>query len=412
MRLLKGTGWPGRIGVQIDFTFRILSFVLHRWCYYSSHATEIIYKGVEGRSLPAIHFDKLALLVYKLWDGAYGTESDRILISVENHGPFPSDLDLRFSFPFDVFPGVHGPGLARPKKPGNKPVYIGEAIVEYQRITVQSQFNYFKVAYVDRDGNESDVRYGNVGLEHRNFFWPSIGIADAADLLDVLTETERRFVEELAHSVESLSAEEIRVLAVHASEKGTASALRFLFRDGKEIASRCCALLGKGEWIGDEVKKLRWLTDEGVRKSESNAKVFEEAYDKIHRRVQSNRLLATAVERQLGGGQESWRGGSLAERSCRGFQNARLFAEYLFLLDAEIPYAGANERSANRRRSRTTLSELVNQLPEGSFDKLPKTLDEAVGENTVLLNEARDVLTERLSGFRDWCAEMASERMP
>lgn len=251
-----------REAFQFERILRGLCFILDEWCRYTG-ARKPLYGETDSSSLGVIYFDKLALLVFRLWNGIFEQHkpkiwSDAILTEadVQRLVTFPS--------PFIELPGKHGRGPAR-LADSSPPEYIVGSLYALQ----QEGIPYFEITLPDLTASPNDHRSTIRAGLHSN----------SSEFLAGFTAREIEVLTDIAHAVRRLGASEIRALGTHENHRKTVEDINKEFRDMEHSRRALIEMLEGDKPLTRECDNLLEYADEAWRKSFENRRDYEDAFN-------------------------------------------------------------------------------------------------------------------------------------
>jgi len=258
----------GRLGVQLERTFRLLAFLLHGWSTFTGRRKplyNITKKDRKGNvePLPVIHFEKLALFTSRIWKNIYDmTKGD---IPIVNDPTYLPDIQtaeaVRFPIPFQEFQAKHGRRIKRITG------YIVEILYSLQKAQI---IYYFNIKPPARDTDNPNNYETTVS--------PGFPITNPKDYLSTdFSGLEVEILTDLDNCVKRLGPSQIRALGTHENRDKTIEDIHKEFLDMDRYIQPILVKLYINEGFFDDSYEMMTYADEAWRKSTYNRQDYEEA---------------------------------------------------------------------------------------------------------------------------------------
>lgn len=250
----------GREGVQLERTFRALSFILHGWLTYKGRGKSIYKRDEKSKdsikSMPVISFEKLALFCSRIW---------KTMFQFEEAKKMKDSVTITFPFPFQEIPAKHGRRLMR-FDAENNPLFITEILYILQKEDI---IHYFTVNVPSEDPDNPN--------NYKTTVAHPFPIINRKEFLKNFTPLEIEILEDLENSLRRLNAEQIRALGTHENNKKTISDVKKEFRGMNFYTPDVINCLNRGECFFNSSYEMMTYADEAWRKSIYNKKDYEDA---------------------------------------------------------------------------------------------------------------------------------------
>ena len=398
-----------RVGVQFDRAFRLLCYVLDRWCSYSGDRTAC--DGEPNDRLRAIYFDKCAVLVFGVWDELFRATGAKFRGKIETLTEEVEQTLVTFPCPLSDLPAKHGRGRARFSVTDRqqRPVYLGPML----RALLQSgSFDYFDISVPPEDAEQDEVRWASEDtrespaadawipepLPFTATVRPGYAITDPERFLEVFTRREILVLTQLGTGLARLGPGEIRALGTHRNKEDTVYDIEKEFGDlhRRKVWERLGNRLGSGTGFACEARELCEYLREAWRKAVYNRKDYENGRALLAAELAGDSAIHGAFLRCNQSGSAIWDNDRVRALAAVA-TDAHSFAKYLESL--ALFRDKATERVAPRQRSTRRASHLFEEAIEGLGDGLGRKLPRNVSD--VFVGTSPEMR-------KDVCAELQS----
>ncbi|MBU4319656.1 MAG: hypothetical protein KJ739_00995 [Nitrospinae bacterium] len=246
---------------------RLFGVLLYPWCTHTD-AT---------RAMSSIPFDKLITLSSRLWN-ALAKNSGESTTGGELSTP------VSFLVPHRLFPGKHGPGHGMLTHDEGKLKYIGEILYLHQKLGIQQD-----IVVKPPEENKDEITH------EKTVFTTGLTPTTKSGILErsnIFNDSERIIIDELAEILRHLNEEEIRALGTHENADQTAGAIIFELDHWKKFINYAIDLIAGSRIIDDKGRNAFWYSieafeyaDEAVRKSKTNMKAYNEAWNRFDKHI-------------------------------------------------------------------------------------------------------------------------------
>lgn len=387
----------GRLGVQLELTFRLLAFLLHGWCTYTGSRKQL-YNNTEKdkkeniKPLPVIHFEKLALFTSRIWKKLYDITKEQIpIVDAPPYLPHvQTSGEVTFPIPFQEFPAKHGRRMKRATG------YIVEILHRLQKAQIIYYFNIeTPVEDIDNPNN------------YETMVSPGFPISDPMDYLSTdFSNLEIEVLNDLENCVKRLGASQIRALGTHENRKKTIYDIHKEFLDMDwHIRPIMVKLDTNADFFNDSYEMMTYA-DEAWRKSTYNRKDYEEACEIMLIEMKSAEVKKAFKSCQRTSA-EIWDDESIAPLAERS-KGVKALTEYLYAVSYYRDHI--SERSSKKSTTAKYFGHLwddsVEEIKKCGLLGFPSDIHNVfVGETEKIKPEVRGHLCAELESLNLWIKE-------
>jgi len=388
----------GREGIQLQRTFRAISFLLIRWSTFTEAGDRKLLYGKKPKAkmgiepMPVIHFEKFALLIARIWKKVYVLSKDKIM--TRDHSAQGNDLAfVTFPFPFQEYPDKHGRRLRRIN--GNKKhVYMIQILYELLKEGIY---------YCDIETSPKDPNNPN---NYKTSIKPSFPTIDN-NFLQCFTPFEVDILNDLENSLKRLDASQIRALGTHENKEKTIYDIKKEFLDMFHYVVDVIDRLTRDDSFFDNSFEIMTYADEAWRKSTYNREDYTEA-----RQIMINEINTTQLREAFEACQslpdEIWETDEIQIELAKQSKKVKAFSKYLHA----ISFYRDNITKRGKRSSRDTIrighlwDEGLKEMNECGLQGFPSRVQDVfVGNTSEIKPKVCNQLSTQLESLRDWIKE-------
>jgi hypothetical protein len=414
-------------GLQLERLFRGLSFVLHEWCKFGlrQDISTRVRKGRHGKpdkgQLTAIEFDKLINVVCRTWTKLFQTTGLPLLDQIEKLDEVARNKIVRFKPPVDEFPGLHGPGEARRKKPSGRIVYVVSMLKALAEIEDIPYFTFHpryksvphrqnaaetseKTPFLletnelpTRDEIDFDEITKIFGIESSTFVTCGLHVTKDPQFWSGFTDREASFLRDMANALKHLGPTELRALGTH---KDNASTLEEVYRELKwanEKIPKIAATLAQGSIELKDAQRFHMSIDEAIRKSGGNRRDYENGYSLVLKELEDE-FVRDAFKQAQQAATEVWRDAILPNLAAQAIRMLGL-AQYVH----GLAYFQKNIRQAHFQSGHLgqlmlkQFTEGLSAVSKNAVGRLPKNPVDAFEKSGMIKKDVASLLINLLN---------------
>ena len=280
-------------GQQLEHVFAAVASTLHRWCQYGRLTAfeqlsprALVNERCDNGCLTLIEFDKLVNVVCRVWTEMFRLKG-RDISQMSELSQTQLDETIRFRPPVTEVPGKHGPGSARLTDDPLRSKYVTQMLV---KLSIEEEIRYVTVhrnadprkKSAPRSMSPDRVSLTETVRDDRDYVVCGITVSDDNTYWKGFSAAEKSFVRSLSEALKHLGPSEVRALGTHRRAQDTLDDVCLETKWAcREIAKIVDDLRSSGMIDVGLAQDFRSFASEAVRKTHTNRKEYERAYQKM-----------------------------------------------------------------------------------------------------------------------------------